>query len=51
MKTLAEFICLKCKYRWKSDPGPTQCPKCNHDYVKWVNYELMRKEWDLKKER
>ncbi len=37
----AEFKCLKCTLNWSSKPGPTQCPKCGHLYVKWVNYE----EW------
>lgn len=43
---LAHFKCLKCGYEWDSNPGPTQCPKCGHLYVKWVNYEEMRKMWD-----
>lgn len=48
---LAKFLCLKCSYIWESNPCPTQCPKCNHLYVKWVNYEKMRRVWDLKGER
>ena len=43
---IAHFQCLSCLYSWKSNPGPTQCPVCKHDYVKWLNYEDMRKEWD-----
>jgi len=43
---IAHFQCLKCLYSWTSNPGPTQCPACGHDYVKWLNYEEMRKEWD-----
>jgi len=43
---IAHFQCLKCLHSWKSNPGPTQCPACRHDYVKWLNYEDMRKEWD-----
>lgn len=43
---LAHFQCLKCLYSWKDRPGPTQCPVCGHDYVKWLNYEQMRKEWN-----
>jgi len=48
---LAKFMCLKCFYKWEDNPGPTQCPSCNHLYVKWLNYEEMRKQWDLEKER
>jgi rubrerythrin len=44
--TLAKFKCIKCDFLWESNPGPTQCPKCDHLYVKWLNYEQMRKEWD-----
>jgi Zn finger protein HypA/HybF involved in hydrogenase expression len=43
---LAEFKCMKCKFKWSSNPGPTQCPMCNHLYVEWLNYEEMRKMWD-----
>lgn len=43
---LAKFKCLKCLLWWKSKPGPTQCPVCGHLYVKWENYEEMRKEWN-----
>ena len=43
---LARFQCLKCFYLWQSRPGPTECPACGHVYVKWLNYEEMRKEWD-----
>jgi len=46
MKALAKFKCLKCFFRWEEQPGPTQCPICRHLYVKWVNYEEMRKMWD-----
>jgi len=41
---LAKFRCLKCNHIWKSNPGPTQCPVCNHLYIKWLNYEEMRNE-------
>lgn len=43
---LAKHRCLKCGFEWDSKVGPTQCPKCYHLYVKWVNYEEMRKVWD-----
>ncbi|MBA7681549.1 hypothetical protein ES703_89889 [subsurface metagenome] len=41
----AEYRCLKCQHQWKADPGPTPCPWCGHDYVKWLNYEEMEKVW------
>ena len=44
----ANFKCLKCGYHWEYYPGPTQCPMCGHLYVKWINYEEMRKEWNKK---
>lgn len=43
---LAKHKCLKCGCKWDSRPGPTQCPLCNHLYIKWVNYDEMRKMWD-----
>jgi len=42
---VAIFKCLKCDYKWKDMTGPTQCPKCGHLYVKWVNYEQLAKKW------
>jgi rubrerythrin len=41
----AEYKCLKCGYKYLSEPGPTQCPKCGHLYVKWLNFEEMHKMW------
>jgi rubrerythrin len=35
---LAEYECLKCGFLYESFPGPTQCPRCNHLYIKWHNY-------------
>ena len=40
---LARHFCLQCHYRWEGIHGPTQCPKCGHLYVKWLNYEEMKK--------
>ena len=40
---LAKHLCLKCGYKWEEVHRPTQCPKCDHLYVKWLNYEEMRK--------
>jgi len=39
---IAKFKCLKCGYLYEDKPGPTQCPKCRHLWVKWLNYEEMR---------
>ena len=41
----AEYLCLKCQHYWEGKPGPVTCPKCGHDYVKWLNYEEMEKVW------
>ena len=40
----AKFKCEKCKFKWESEPGPIQCPKCGHIWVEWYNYEKWR-EW------
>ena len=42
----AHFKCLRCGYEYWSNPGATQCPRCYHQYVKWINYEEMRKMWN-----
>lgn len=42
---MAKFRCLKCGYKYQSFPGPTQCPKCNSLYVKWINYKEMELKW------
>ena len=39
----AKYKCLGCNYEYEGEPGPTECPKCDHLYVKWVNYEEWRK--------
>jgi len=46
MKYIAEYQCLKCNHKYQNSPGPTQCPKCSHLFVKWINYEELRKQWD-----
>ena len=39
IKIIAKYRCLKCGLKWKEVlRGPTQCPKCNHLYIKWLNY-------------
>jgi len=42
----AEYKCLKCGYEYNDGPGPTQCPQCGYDRVKWVNFEEMRNQWN-----
>lgn len=45
---MARYRCLRCGHEWNGAPGPgtaddpTQCPKCGHLYVSWLNY----KEWE-----
>ena len=46
MEMIGKFKCLGCGHYWEGSPEPDPCPKCNHDYVKWLNYEEMRKEWN-----
>ena len=36
-------MCLSCGQEWEDKPGPTECPKCKHLYVKWLNYKEMEK--------
>ena len=48
IKKVAKFKCLKCGHGWKDKPGPTQCPKCGHLFVKWVNYEMLANGWRSK---
>ena len=40
----AKFKCLKCDYKWTERPAMVSCPKCNHKYVKWINYETMHRK-------
>ena len=36
------FKCLKCKHLFpRKKCGPTNCPKCGHLWVKWINYKLL----------
>jgi hypothetical protein len=43
---LALYECVKCGHRWEARPGPTNCQICREMYMKWLNYEYMRKIWD-----
>jgi DNA-directed RNA polymerase subunit RPC12/RpoP len=51
MRLAANYLCLKCEHKWSESagptaflkpgqehPDPTQCPKCGHLYIKWLNY-------------
>ena len=40
---VAKYKCLKCYHVWEGNPGPVTCPKCTHEYVKWINYEDLKK--------
>ena len=40
----AKYRCLKCGYEWEQQPQIVDCPICDHNYVKWLNYEEWRKE-------
>ncbi len=39
MKKIALYKCLKCNYEWYANPGNVSCSICNHNYIKWINYE------------
>ena len=36
---LARFRCWKCKFEWVSKSGPCVCPRCEHEYIDWLNYK------------
>jgi len=39
-----KYKCERCNYVWEeNEPGSTQCPKCAHLYVIWLNFEKMRR--------
>ncbi len=45
MKLIAEYKCLNCGHEWKETlKGPTECPLCGHLYIRWLNYEKLKKE-------
>lgn len=44
----AVYKCLRCGKEWEQIAAPTQCPHCDFMYVKWVNYEQLRKMWDVR---
>jgi len=38
---LAKYMCLKCGHEWEQKPKAVTCQKCEHLYVKWLNYDEM----------
>lgn len=38
----ARFRCLSYGHMWQAKPGPTDCPKCGQNYVKWLNVSEIR---------
>ncbi len=44
---IGHFKCLKCGYEWKNELSNfgTPCFRCAHKYVKWLNYEELRKKF------
>lgn len=40
---MAQYKCLQCHCEFKDKCGPVSCPVCTHPYIKWLNYEEMRK--------
>lgn len=38
---IAKYKCNGCSHEFEHPPKPTQCPKCGHEYVDWVNF----KDW------
>lgn len=40
----ARYRCQGCKHEWDQAAGPTQCPKCGHLYLDWLNYEELAKQ-------
>jgi rubrerythrin len=43
----AEYRCLKCGHEFRGLLGPNTCDKCDHPYILWVNYEILRQNnWE-----
>jgi len=46
--TDAEYECTACKHTFSVEAGSLvnpSCPKCNHKYVVWLNYQAYVKQW------
>lgn len=48
MKIIGNFKCLKCNKEFESKIYNVTCIFCNHVYVKWLNYEECKKQWEKK---
>lgn len=47
----AKYQCLRCNEIWDGAPGPGRCPRCRHEYVKWLNYKKWEKRDGKEKKR
>jgi hypothetical protein len=37
---ICKFRCMRCGFYFENfQPGPTECKKCGHFYVEWLNAE------------
>ena len=36
---IGKYKCLKCEFEYEHPVRQTQCPKCRHLYVQWLNYD------------
>lgn len=36
---IGKYKCLSCGHEYEHPVRPTECPICNHLYIKWLNYE------------
>lgn len=49
----AIYKCEGCGYVWGQPPGPVGtkeqpgCPKCQHLYMKWLNFDQWQKEYEV----
>ena len=54
---IGKYKCLKCEFEYEHPVHTTQCPKCGHLYVKWLNYDelfgdrVLEEEYYEKKRR
>ena len=44
----AIYKCQACQHVWSEKPGPLKdgCPKCKHNYVRWINFDQWQKEYE-----
>jgi len=45
MLITAENKCLNCHHKWSDKSGPVTCPKCENEFVKWLNYEQLAEQY------